>query len=86
MSVCTHTSLRELRNVGRSGPVAGVIGGAAGAFYVALLIVFVQMLWQVTSLDINDADNCLSRFRSNREFGLIVFAAIVIDMALAAIF
>jgi 4-hydroxybenzoate polyprenyltransferase len=44
------------------------------------------LAWQVGTLDIDDPDNCLGRFRSNRDFGLIVFAAIVIDMALAAIF
>jgi len=45
-----------------------------------------QLAWQVTTLDIDDPENCLERFRSNRDFGAIVLAAILIDMALAAIF
>jgi 4-hydroxybenzoate polyprenyltransferase len=45
-----------------------------------------QLVWQVVTLDIDDPENCLERFRSNRDFGAIVLAAILIDMALAAIF
>jgi 4-hydroxybenzoate polyprenyltransferase len=45
-----------------------------------------QLVWQVATLDIDDPENCLERFRSNRDFGVIVLAAILIDMVLAAIF
>jgi 4-hydroxybenzoate polyprenyltransferase len=51
-----------------------------------MLAAAVQLVWQVKTLDIDDPENCLRRFRSNRDFGLMVFAAILIDMALAAIF
>ena len=55
----------------------GLLGmGAAGA----------HLLWQVATLDIDDPENCLKRFRSNRDFGAIVFAAIVLDMVLASLF
>jgi 4-hydroxybenzoate polyprenyltransferase len=50
--------------------------GAAGA----------QLFWQVATLNIDDAENCLRRFRSNREFGFLVFAALVVDMYLASKF
>ena len=43
-----------------------------------------QLAWQVVTLNIDDAENCLRRFRSNCEFGLIVLAAIMLDMFLAA--
>jgi hypothetical protein len=45
-----------------------------------------HLFWQVATLDIDDPDNCLQRFRSNRDFGLIVFAAIVLGLVLASRF
>jgi len=45
----------------------------------------VQLAWQIATLDIDDPESCLTRFRSNRDFGAIVLAAILIDMGLAAI-
>jgi len=29
-------------------------------------------------LNINDPKNCLARFKSNRDFGLLLFAAVVV--------
>jgi 4-hydroxybenzoate polyprenyltransferase len=56
------------------------------AFLVGMVAAAAQLAWQVATLNIADPDNCLRRFRSNRDFGAIVFGAILIDMALAAIF
>ena len=52
----------------------------------AMLAAAAQLSWQVASLDIDNAENCLSRFRSNRDFTVIVLGAMVVDTALAAIF
>ena len=38
-----------------------------------------QLAWQVATLDIDDPDNCLRLFRSNRDYGLILFAGLVAD-------
>jgi len=38
-----------------------------------------QLLWQVATLDINDAANCLKRFRSNRDFGLLVLGSLLLQ-------
>jgi 4-hydroxybenzoate polyprenyltransferase len=65
---------------------AGLMAQAGTAFLLGMIAAGAQLAWQVKTLDIDDAENCLRRFRSNRDFGLIVFAAIVVDMALAAIF
>ncbi|HXG77775.1 MAG TPA: 4-hydroxybenzoate octaprenyltransferase [Methyloceanibacter sp.] len=65
---------------------AGVLAHAGTAFLLGMLAAGVQLGWQVATLDIDDPENCLRRFRSNREFGLIVLAAILLDMGLAAIF
>jgi 4-hydroxybenzoate polyprenyltransferase len=65
--------------------VAGLLAGSGFAFLLGMTAAAVQLAWQIITLDIDDAENCLTRFRSNREFGLIVLAAILIDMGLAAI-
>ncbi len=38
-----------------------------------------QMVWQVATLDTNDPVNCLRRFRSNRDFGLIVLFSLMLQ-------
>ncbi|HTP36788.1 MAG TPA: UbiA family prenyltransferase, partial [Methyloceanibacter sp.] len=64
---------------------AGLLAGAGFAFLIGMAAAAAQLGWQVVTLDTDDAENCLTRFRSNRDFGAIVFAAILIDMGLAAI-
>jgi 4-hydroxybenzoate polyprenyltransferase len=65
---------------------AGIMAHAGTAFLLGMTAAAAQLAWQVLTLDIDDAENCLERFRSNRDFGAIVLAAILIDMILAAIF
>jgi 4-hydroxybenzoate polyprenyltransferase len=65
---------------------AGIMAHAGTAFLLVMMAAAAQLAWQIATLDIDDAENCLKRFRSNRDFGAIVLAAILIDMALAAIF
>ncbi len=65
---------------------AGIMAHAGTAFLLVMMAAAAQLVWQVATLDIDDAENCLERFRSNRDFGAIVLAGILIDMALAAIF
>lgn len=55
-------------------------GGGVVAF-AGLLIAGLHMAWQVVTLDIDDPDNCLERFRSNRTTGLIVFVALLLEAA-----
>jgi 4-hydroxybenzoate polyprenyltransferase len=64
---------------------AGIMAGAGTAFLLGMIVAGAQLAWQVVTLDIDDAENCLARFRSNRDFGALVFAAILLDMALAAV-
>jgi 4-hydroxybenzoate polyprenyltransferase len=65
---------------------AGIMAHAGTAFLLVMMAAAAQLAWQIATLDIDDPENCLERFRSNRDFGVIVLAAILIDMALAAIF
>jgi 4-hydroxybenzoate polyprenyltransferase len=54
--------------------LAGVLAGANAIFHVAVAAGAVHAAWQLSRLDIDDPDNCLNLFRSNRDFGLIIFA------------
>jgi len=56
---------------------SGWITGLSVAFYAGLAIAAGQMIWQITDLDIDSPADCLSKFRSNHPFGLIVFIAII---------
>jgi 4-hydroxybenzoate polyprenyltransferase len=58
--------------------VAGWLAGLAWPFYAALALAAGHAAWQTRSLDIDDPQDCLVKFRSNRDFGLIVFAGIVL--------
>jgi 4-hydroxybenzoate polyprenyltransferase len=64
--------------------LAGVLAGAEIVFLIGMGAAGAHLFWQVATLDIDDPENCLRRFRSNCEFGAIVFAAIVLDMVLAS--
>ncbi len=65
---------------------AGLLAGAGFAFLLGMAAAAGQLAWQVVTLDIDDAENCLARFRSNRDFAAIVLGSILLDMGLAAIF
>ncbi len=60
---------------------AGMLAGTHLIYYLALTLVFLQLAWQVSTLDTSDPANCLWRFRSNRDVGLAVFLGLVADMA-----
>jgi len=65
--------------------MAGVMAHAGTAFLLGMVAAGGHLAWQVVTLDIDDPENCLTRFRSNRDFGALVLGAILIDMFLAAI-
>jgi 4-hydroxybenzoate polyprenyltransferase len=52
---------------------------------MALVIAGLQFAWQVATLNIAYAGNCLARFKSNRWIGWLLFAGLAADMALAAL-
>jgi 4-hydroxybenzoate polyprenyltransferase len=47
------------------------------AFWIFVGAAFIHAGWQVITLDIDDAHNCLARFRSNRDFGALVMIALI---------
>lgn len=58
---------------------AGVTAGAGPVFIAIMALACVQLTWQVLTIDVEDADNCLIRFRTNRDFGAIVFLAFIAE-------
>ena len=57
--------------------MSGSIVDLAWPFYVGIAICALHLAWQVKTLDMDDPKNCLKRFKSNRDFGLILFASII---------
>ncbi|MCC7427183.1 MAG: 4-hydroxybenzoate octaprenyltransferase [Alphaproteobacteria bacterium] len=62
---------------------AGTLAGLGTAFYAMLALPALHFAWQVARLDIDDARRCLGLFKSNREAGLLVGAAILAGRVLA---
>jgi 4-hydroxybenzoate polyprenyltransferase len=56
---------------------AGQFAGLNWPYFAVLAAGAVHLAWQVNTLDIGDPRNCLAKFKSNRDFGLIVLAGIV---------
>jgi 4-hydroxybenzoate polyprenyltransferase len=46
-------------------------------FYGIGLLGVMHLVWQIVSIDIDDPVKCMTIFKSNRDFGLILFIAIV---------
>lgn len=63
---------------------AFVLADAGPLAFAGLLAGAGHLGWQVVSLQINDPDNCLARFRANRTTGWIIFAGLVVDALLRA--
>ncbi len=63
--------------------LAGMLAGTHLIYFTAVVLASLQMSWQVTTLDTGDARNCLRRFRSNRDVGLVIFLGLAADMALS---
>ncbi len=55
----------------------GVLANLAWPFYLGLALGTWHLAWQTGSVDITDPKNCLNRFKSNRDFGLIILAGII---------
>jgi 4-hydroxybenzoate polyprenyltransferase len=62
--------------------LAGSLAGARVAFLLGLLAFAAHLAWQIRRLDIADPANCLIVFKSNRDAGLILFGALVIEAML----
>jgi 4-hydroxybenzoate polyprenyltransferase len=59
--------------------LAGYFAGAGLVFAAGLALFAAHLAWQIRRLDIADPALCLAIFKSNRDAGLLLFAAIVLD-------
>jgi 4-hydroxybenzoate polyprenyltransferase len=58
--------------------LAGYLAHVSWPFYIALALTATQLVWQVLRLDIHNPENCLSLFKSNKWFGWILLATILL--------
>jgi 4-hydroxybenzoate polyprenyltransferase len=72
LAVCYGVAVVLLALAGMSAHMGlvAVLGLSAFALHLA---------WQIARLDIDDPDNCLVVFKSNRDAGLLLFAALALD-------
>jgi 4-hydroxybenzoate polyprenyltransferase len=61
---------------------AGYAAHAGIVFALGLLAFAAHLGWQIARLDIADPDNCLAVFKSDRDAGVILFAALLLDAVL----
>ena len=57
--------------------LAGANMGAGLIFWLILPLAALHLVWQIKKLDIAAPQNCLRLFKSNRNFGILVFIAII---------
>src|SRR5687767_5517326 len=60
---------------------AGAAAGAGMVFALGLAAFAAHLAWQIRTIDIADPALCLRLFKSNRDAGLILFAALILDAA-----
>jgi 4-hydroxybenzoate polyprenyltransferase len=60
---------------------AGFMAGGGIIFTIGIVAFATHLAWQVSRLDIGDSAHCLTLFKSNRDAGLILFAAMLVDAA-----
>jgi 4-hydroxybenzoate polyprenyltransferase len=64
--------------------VAMWLSGVGLAGWIGLAAFAVHLGWQIARLDIGDPALCLRVFKSNRDAGLLLFAALVVDALIRA--
>ena len=53
--------------------------GSGYLAFIGLLVGSLHLGWQIINLNIEDSSNCLRLFRSNRDFGWIIFVGLVLE-------
>src|SRR5712671_5084840 len=61
--------------------LAGYFANAGVVFALGLAAFAAHLAWQIARIDIADPESCLKMFRSNRDAGLILFVALLLDAA-----
>jgi 4-hydroxybenzoate polyprenyltransferase len=58
---------------------AGLMAGGGAIFVLGLIAFAAHLGWQVLRLNIDDPAHCLMLFKSNRDAGLMLFGAMLLD-------
>jgi 4-hydroxybenzoate polyprenyltransferase len=66
--------------------LAGYFAHAGVVFALGLAAFAAHLFWQIARIEIGNPDSCLRMFRSNRDAGLILFAALLLDAAVKRVF
>jgi 4-hydroxybenzoate polyprenyltransferase len=61
---------------------AGFMAGGGIVFTIGIVAFAAHLAWQVSRLDIDDPAHCLVLFKSNRDAGLILFGAMLLETAI----
>ncbi len=59
--------------------LAGYLAAAGVPYALGLAVAGGHFAWQITTLRTDDPENCLVRFKSNRDLGAILFLALLAD-------
>jgi 4-hydroxybenzoate polyprenyltransferase len=59
--------------------LAGYLAHAGMIFAIGLAAFGAHLAWQIARIRIDDPESCLRMFRANRDAGLILFAALLLD-------
>ncbi len=57
--------------------LAGVLAELHWAYFAVLALGVAHLLWQAMKVDTDNAKDCLVKFKTNRDFGFIILAAII---------
>ncbi|MFN7102457.1 MAG: 4-hydroxybenzoate octaprenyltransferase [Pseudorhizobium sp.] len=63
--------------------IAYAAAGVGVVAYLGLILAALMFAWQIVKLDIDDADQCLSLFKSNTQVGAVIFAGLVLALPFA---
>jgi len=66
--------------------LAGITANAGPVFVLGLAAFSTHLAWQIARIEIDNPESCLSMFRANRDAGLLLFAALLLDSALRRAF
>lgn len=58
--------------------LVGWMAGLGWSFWIGLGLAALHFLWQALTLRLDDSADCLTKFRANRDTGLILFAAFLL--------
>ncbi len=65
--------------------IAGLLIDAGIFYYLALAPAAAHFIWQIKTLDVDHFHNCLKRFKSNRDAGLLLLMAPICELLLRSI-